>query len=693
MAVSPDGSLIAAALPDGRIRLETRASGTEARFIEGHGAVVSGLAFLSDGASLLTASAESVRRWNVADGASVGELKTPSPVQAVLASADGAQVITGHADGIVRVWSIDQLTAEPPAVAAAPVVELRGHEKQVTALTWAVDGGPRLVSASEDGSHRQWDVAAGTETRKLDHGAPITNVVATNDGTKLATVGTDHIVRLWETTGNKLADVQGNPQLTDAIARRKEDLAVATNRKQLAEAAVTATENDIKGREESLTKAKEALTAAEKTLEEAKAKVPEAEKAQAAAKEALDAKPEDEALKKAFTDAEAATKAANEAVTKAEEGVASAKRGVDLSEKSIATAKAELETRTKTRDEEIAGETAATEAVAAAEKQSADAATTLAQLAFTLDGSALATTDATGVITLWHVGTQKPMAVIPAETPLTAINAAADGRLLTSTEDGRLLVVRPEPQWTLAGHLGPAADAGEDVSASALLGRVLAIDFSPDGSRLAVGSGVPSRSGQLTIWNLVDRTLALDVAEAHSDTVFDVAFSRDGTLLASCAADKFAKVFDAATGELRNTFEGHTGHVLGVTWKADESQVATGGADNAIKIWNTSTSEQARTITSHTKPVVGLRFIGTGDNIVSASGDKRVMLHTAGNGKNYRTFSGSTDFLHAVVISRDESLVIAGGEDGVIRVWNGADGNLLKAFEPPVPHGNEQAAR
>ncbi|MCA9111413.1 MAG: hypothetical protein KDA52_15780 [Planctomycetaceae bacterium] len=692
LTTSADGSLIATALPDGRIRLDARPEGVEPRYIEGHGAVATGLAFLPDGSSLLSASADNVRRWNVADGTLQGELKTSSPVLAVLSSTDCSQLITGHADALIRVWSIDQLTSAAPAEPAVPQVELKGHEKAVTALAWAVDGAPRLVSGSEDGSLRQWDIAAGTETRKLDHDAPITRLAATTDGTKLATLGGDHVARLWETTGNKLADLQGDPRLTDAVSLRKDDLTVATARKSLAEAAVKATEDDLKGREESLTKAREALTAAEKALEEAKAKVPEAEKAQATAKEALDAKPDDEGLKKAFTDAEAATKAAMDAVTKAEESVASAKRGIELSEKSIATAKAELDTRKQRQEAEVAAEKTAQEAVAAAEKLVADTPTSLREIAFTPDGSALATADATGVVTVWHVATQKPITVIPAESPLTTLNATNDQRLLSTTEDGRLLIMHVDPQWNLAGVLGPATDA-ENVSASLLEGRVLAIDFSPDGTRLAVGSGVPSRSGQLTIWNLADHTLALSIADAHSDTVFDVAFSRDGTQLASCGADKFAKVFDSATGELQNTFEGHTGHVEGVAWKADASQVATAGADNAIKIWNTSTSEQARTITSHSKPVVGLRYVGTTDNIVSAAGDKNVMLHTAGNGKNYRTFSGSTDFLHAVVVTRDESLVIAGGEDGIIRVWNGADGKLLTSFEPPAPASNEQAAR
>ncbi len=698
MASSPDGNWIATGRPDGTVRLEPRTAGGEVRTLEGIGTAVSGLAFTADSSGLLSAAAETVRRWNVSDGALAGELKTPSPVLAVAVSPDGAQVFTGHADGVIRVWASEQIApkaADAPAEPAAPQAELRGHEKPVTSLTWATAEGPRLVSGSEDGTHRQWDTAAGTEARKLEQGAAITAVVSSPDGKQLATLGSDGVVRVWETTGKKLADLQGDPRQGQQIARLKEDLTVAQSRKANAEAAVKETEKDITGREESLKKSKEQLAAAQKAVEEAKPKVPEAEKKQKEATDAAAAKPEDEALKKAQAEAEKAAKAAQDALKKAEDAVVSAMRGVALSEKSIATAKAELTARQQRRDAEVAGEKQAAEAVAAAEAQAKESTPALRGVAFTADGSAVATVDTNGLVVIWHPPTQRPLSTIPTETSVVTLSSTGDGRLLAGAEDGRLLVLRSEPQWQLAGHLGPAADAGNDVSASAFEGRVLAIDFSPDGTRLAAGSGIPSRSGQLTIWNVAERSLEREIAEAHSDTVFAVDFSRDGTLLASGAADKFARVFDVATGELRSTFEGHTGHVLGVSWRADGSRVATGGADNAIKIWNTTTSEQTRTITSHKKPVLGLSFIGISDNLASAGGDKAVLLHTAANGKNYRRCNGSTDFVHAVVASLDESLIIAGGEDGVLRLWNGKDGKLLKSFDPPaVPApGEEQAAK
>jgi hypothetical protein len=39
----------------------------------------------------------------------------------------------------------------------------------------------------------------------------------------------------------------------------------------------------------------------------------------------------------------------------------------------------------------------------------------------------------------------------------------------------------------------------------------------------------------------------------------------------------------------------------------------------------------------------------------------------------------------AAAASDDEKIVIAGGQDGVLRVWNGTNGQIIKQFEPPRP--------
>jgi hypothetical protein len=41
--------------------------------------------------------------------------------------------------------------------------------------------------------------------------------------------------------------------------------------------------------------------------------------------------------------------------------------------------------------------------------------------------------------------------------------------------------------------------------------------------------------------------------------------------------------------------------------------------------------------------------------------------------------------MYAVAATADGRFVAAGGFDGVLRIWNAADGKLLRAFEPPKP--------
>jgi WD40 repeat protein len=144
------------------------------------------------------------------------------------------------------------------------------------------------------------------------------------------------------------------------------------------------------------------------------------------------------------------------------------------------------------------------------------------------------------------------------------------------------------------------------------------------------------------------------------------------------------KVFDVAAGTIVRAFEGHTGHVLAVAWKGDGSNLATGGADNAIKVWTFLTGEQVQTITTHQKQVTDVDYVGVTDNIVSCSGGAAVRYHQASNGRFYREFSGNTDYVYAAEANRNEKLVVAGGQDGVLRVWNGENSQLLMSFDPPA---------
>jgi WD40 repeat protein len=214
--------------------------------------------------------------------------------------------------------------------------------------------------------------------------------------------------------------------------------------------------------------------------------------------------------------------------------------------------------------------------------------------------------------------------------------------------------------------------------------RVVTLDFSPDGKLLATGGGAPTEEGEIKIVEVPGGKVVTDIKGGHSDTVFGVAFSPDGKLLATCGADKFVKVFEVPGGKFLKSFEGHTHHVLDVGWKNDGKLLASAGADNTIKIWDYEKGEQKQTIANaHTKQVTRLVFVGKTGLFATCSGDQIVKEWNVDNGGNVRTFTGSPDFLYALGVSPDGAVLATGGEDGVVRLYNGNTGALVKALVPP----------
>jgi WD40 repeat protein len=59
-------------------------------------------------------------------------------------------------------------------------------------------------------------------------------------------------------------------------------------------------------------------------------------------------------------------------------------------------------------------------------------------------------------------------------------------------------------------------------------------------------------------------------------------------------------------------------------------------------------------------------------------------MHTANDGKNIRSLSGGGDYMYSVDASGDATVVVAGGYDSVLHVWNGKDGKSRYQLKPPV---------
>ena len=243
--------------------------------------------------------------------------------------------------------------------------------------------------------------------------------------------------------------------------------------------------------------------------------------------------------------------------------------------------------------------------------------------------------------------------------------------------------------WSMPGPWKLERTIGRVDDPSQLVDRVLSLDFSPDGKLLATGGGLAARAGELKLWNVADGKLVREIPAAHRDTIFCVRFSPDGQYLATASADRLMKVFRVADGSLVRTFEGHSSHVLGVAWQADGRVLATCGADRVVKLWNFDTGLTTRTMRGDTYQIGeykgeinSIAFIGATEHLLVSSGDHTVRLHRTSSDRDVRCFKEGASFMHAAVATSDGKLILGGGHDGILHLWNGESGYEQPLLEP-----------
>jgi WD40 repeat protein len=293
-------------------------------------------------------------------------------------------------------------------------------------------------------------------------------------------------------------------------------------------------------------------------------------------------------------------------------------------------------------------------------------------LAFSSDGKTLAAASGKSTVTLWSAATGEPLETFALPYSATSLAFEKPDTLITSATD-QADAWSIAPVWKLERVITTAN--GQPAFAD----RVNAVRFSPDGQFLATGGGEPSRSGEVKIWRARDGQLVQDFKSLHSDTVFTLAFSPDGRYLASGAADRFAKITELATGKTLRVLEGHTHHVLALTWKSDGHTLVTAGADNLIKIWDTFSVDKKKGPDPLNKEATAITYLGESDQLLASCGDGSLRLIKE-NGETIRSFEGASGYLQAAVATADRRLVLTGGQDGILRVWQTDNSKLFADF-------------
>ena len=208
-------------------------------------------------------------------------------------------------------------------------------------------------------------------------------------------------------------------------------------------------------------------------------------------------------------------------------------------------------------------------------------------------------------------------------------------------------------------------------------GRVNSVAFSPDGTTLASGSWDPS----IKLWDVATRT-NIATRTRFTSGVYSVSFSPDGAILASGSGDTVTHLWDVATWAMITTLQGHTDEVNSVSFSPDGNILASGSEDRTIKLWDVAARTNIATLEGHTSGVTSVSFSPGGAILASGSWDDTVKLWDVVTGTNIATLEGHRGNVYSVSFSPGGRLLAsgAGSWDRTIKLWDVVTGTNIAAF-------------
>lgn len=200
-----------------------------------------------------------------------------------------------------------------------------------------------------------------------------------------------------------------------------------------------------------------------------------------------------------------------------------------------------------------------------------------------------------------------------------------------------------------------------------LVGHTLtlsAVAYSADGTRVATIGG----DNTVRVWDAATAK-PLQVLKADWISANSVAFDPDGARVI-VGGDETATVIEVTTGKVVHKLPGHrfNGHVA---YSADGKWLATaGGNKNRGREWDAATGKEKVKFAGHTSGLPVAAFVSEGKRVLTAGVDGTARLWDAATGKQLKEFARHDATVNAAALSPDGAHVGTTGSDGTARLWD-----------------------
>jgi WD40 repeat protein/DNA-binding SARP family transcriptional activator len=289
-------------------------------------------------------------------------------------------------------------------------------------------------------------------------------------------------------------------------------------------------------------------------------------------------------------------------------------------------------------------------------------------LAFDLSGERLATASMDGTLRIWNVFHSQEYLSFPTH--------GGAGRIAFSP-DGSRLAAGTGLQGEV--HLWDLANGEESINLSwgGHPGGVVAVAFSPDGMQL-VSAGV---DGSLKIWDVDSGQLINSKDELGFDEIHDIVYSPDGSRLAVGGESYSFGLFDASTLDKSAEFPNRDA-VNGLAFSPDGSQLASTTRLGVARLWDPLTEEETQTLAVPANWLADVAFNPGGDHLALAGDDGTVSIWQIDDEQLQLTLRGHSAPVMGVAYSPNGNQIATASQDGTACLWDAATGQELLLLNP-----------
>jgi WD40 repeat protein/serine/threonine protein kinase len=129
------------------------------------------------------------------------------------------------------------------------------------------------------------------------------------------------------------------------------------------------------------------------------------------------------------------------------------------------------------------------------------------------------------------------------------------------------------------------------------------------------------------------------------------------------------------------TCYGHRAPVRGVAFSPDGTQIATASLDSSIKLWDAHSGQEINTLRGHKGTVDQVVFSSDGTHIASSSSDRTMRIWDASSGRTIATLEGDNDYVVKIAFSPDGAQLISASSNATLRRWDTSSGREISQSE------------